>query len=103
MRRHLERQANRAFALAAVAILAVLLLSEVSLWVILVPVWFVSWLVTQIALQHYATHRKSVAWDRDTFGASYISDLFREGKSEDRVKDNSKNTKLTTKVPGLVE
>jgi predicted lysophospholipase L1 biosynthesis ABC-type transport system permease subunit len=61
MRKQRERQANRVFAMAAVAILAVLLLSDMSLWVILVPVWLVSLLVTQIALQHYATNEKPLA------------------------------------------
>ena len=61
MRKQRERQANRVFAMAAVAILAVLLLSDMSLWVILVPVWPVSLLVTLIALQHYATNKKTLA------------------------------------------
>ena len=61
MRKQRERQANRVFAMAAVAILAVLLLSDMSLWVILVPVWLVSLLVTQIVLQHYATNEKLLA------------------------------------------
>jgi hypothetical protein len=44
----------------------------------LVPVWFVSLLVTQIALQHYATNEKAVGYDRDKFGVIFISRLLKE-------------------------
>ncbi len=103
MRKQRERQANRVFAMAAVAILAVLLLSDMSLWVILVPVWFVSLLVTQIALQHYATNEKVVGYDRDKFGAIFLSNLLKEKNIDDELKNNRKRSQSSSEKVELVE
>lgn len=55
MSKHLKRQANRVFALAAVGVLAALLLKDIGLWKWLVPAWLAAWVIVQIALQHVAT------------------------------------------------
>lgn len=103
MRKQREQQANRVFALAAVAILAVLLLSQMSLWVILVPVWFVSLLVTQIALQHYATNEKIIGHDRDKFGVLFISRLLKARSIDDKMKNNIDHSQSSSEKAELVE
>jgi predicted lysophospholipase L1 biosynthesis ABC-type transport system permease subunit len=103
MRKQRERQANRVFAMAAVAILAVLLLSDMSLWVILVPVWLVSLLVTQIALQHYATNEKTTGYDRDKFGVLFISRLLRARNIDDEMKNNREHSQPSSEKAELVE
>jgi carbon starvation protein CstA len=103
MRKQRERQANRVFALAAVAILAILLLSDMSLWVILVPVWFVSLLVTQIALQHYATNEKTIGYDRDKFGILFISRLLRARSIDDKMKNNIDHSQSSSEQAEVVE
>jgi len=103
MRKQRERQANRVFALAAVAILAILLLSDMSLWVIFVPVWFVSLLVTQIALQHYATNEKTIGHDRDKFGVLFISRLLRARNIDDKMKNNIDHSQSSPEQAELVE
>ncbi|OYZ13816.1 MAG: hypothetical protein B7Y35_08235 [Sphingomonadales bacterium 28-64-96] len=91
------------FAMAAVAILAVLLLSDMSLWVILVPVWLVSLLVTQIALQHYTTNEKTIGYDRDKFGAIFISRLLKAKGIDDETKNNRKHSQPSSEKVELVE
>jgi carbon starvation protein CstA len=103
MRKQRERQANRVFAMAAVAILAVLLLSDMSLWVILVPVWLVSLLVTQIALQHYATNEKTTGYDRDNFGILFISRLLRAKNIDDEMKNNREHSERSSEKSKLIE
>ena len=103
MRKQRERQANRVFAMAAVAILAVLLLSDMSLWVMLVPVWFVSLLVTQIALQHYATNEKAVGYDCDKFGVIFISRLIKEKNIDDEMKSNRKHSQRSSEKVKFIE
>jgi hypothetical protein len=103
MRKQRERQANRVFALAAVAILAILLLSDMSLWVILVPVWFVSLFVTQIALQHYATNEKTIGYDRDKFGFLFISRLLRARSIDDKMKNNIDHSQSSSEQAEVVE
>lgn len=103
MRKQRERQANRVFAMAAVAILAVLLLSDMSLWIILVPVWLVSLLVTQIALQHYATNEKTAGYDRDKLGVLFISRLFRAKNIDDEMKNSREHSQRSSEKAELVE
>jgi carbon starvation protein CstA len=103
MRKQRERQANRVFAMAAVAILAVLLLSDMSLWVMLVPVWLVSLLVTQIALQHYATNEKAIGYDRDKLGILFISILLRARIIDEEMKNNREHSQPSSEKAELVE
>ncbi len=98
-----ELQANRVFAMAAVAILAVLLLSDMSLWVILVPVWLVTLLVTQIALQHYATNEKITGYDRDKFRVLFISRLLRAKNIDDEMKNNREHSQRSSEKAELVD
>ena len=96
-----ELQANRVFAMAAVAILAVLLLSDMSLWVILVPVWLVSLLVNQIALQHYAKNEKTTGYDRDKFRVLFISRLLRAKNIDDEMKNNRDHSQRSSEKAEL--
>lgn len=80
MSTHLTRQANRAFALAAVAVLAVLLLQHMGWWKLLIPAWLVAWVTVQIALQHVATRPRTSA----TQGNWHVTGLFlHRGKAGD--------------------
>ena len=98
-----ELQANRVFAMAAVAILAVLLLSDMSLCVILVPVWLVSLLVNQIALQHYATNEKITGYDQDKFRVLFISRLLRAKNIDDEMKNNREHSQRSSEKAELVD
>jgi len=89
--------------MAAVAILAVLLLSDMSLWVILVPVWLVSLLVTQIALQHYAKNEKITGYDRDKFRILFISRLLRAKNIDDEMKNNREHSQRSSEKAELVD
>jgi hypothetical protein len=55
VRRQMELRVNRLAALSFVVMLSVLLLHDMSLWVILLPLWLISWVIGHIVGQQIST------------------------------------------------
>lgn len=59
VRKQFEKKLNRAAALGLVGVIAALLLYDGSLWTVLLPLWFFSWITLHVIFQKLATEAEN--------------------------------------------